>query len=298
MPTYPAPIVAPGAGAIDWLFAPTRVQRALVDLTQGRFLVDELYTTVGAPGGAVAYDQALGTNAYLDRDVRAIRPGADFPSLTEDRLAAIVAAVDAYGGEVPITRQVINRGDTRAVDRVLVKLSNTIVRKVDAVGVSALAAAPTNIRTAAVGWATATWQQMIADLVAAAGLVENIEAGYDATVVVLNPVNADQLLLAASVASPSIIVAPPQSSTDAIVTNGSVGTITALGLRIFKSLRTAAGTGYVIAGGGQLGELGEEEPLSTNVYEVPRNRTIFVQGWRAVVPMITDPKAATRLVSL
>ena len=289
----PVPTISGSVLSVDAFLAnPTRVTRVINDLTAQRFIADRMLGQgPNAPSGAIVYDQVTASDLYLSADVEEIRPGAAFPELTDTSPTPKVAAVAKYGGQITITREAINRNRTDVLARELTKLRNTVVRKVNAVAIAAATAAPKQT-AAGVDISASTAEQVIAMFATVKGLIDNLDMGYDADLVLLNPVQGDEML------SKSALVTllqndGPGSGGGSPLRTGNLGRI--LDMDFQKSNDVAVGTLWVIASGA-LGGISQEEGsgVLTNVYATDRSgpKDQHVQAWRPIVPYITDPKAS------
>lgn len=294
-PTFPpgVPTVSGSVLSVDaFLNNPTRVNRIINDLTAQRFVAFRMLAQgPNAPSGAIVYDQVTAADLYLDTDVEEIRPGANFPELTDSAPNPKVAAVAKYGGQVTIFRETRTRNRTDVLAREIIKLRNTVTRKGDTVAIAALDAAPIQT-TSGVDIGSSTAEQVIAMLATVKGLIDNLDMGYDADLVLVNPVQGDEMM------SKSALLAllqndGPGSGGGSPLRTGQLGRI--LDMDIVKSNRITAGTMRVVASGA-LGGISQEEGdgVLTNVYETDRSgpKDTHVQAWLPIVPYITDPKAA------
>lgn len=297
-PYPPAPPTIDGSGNITlgmWLAAPARVRRRLEDLTRARFIADQLFATgPAATGGAVVFDQVVTSDLYMSRDVQQIAPGQEIPILTDEAPVPKVAAVAKWGGADYITDEARDRNNFDVAARKTQKIANTVLRKVDAVAIATLDAAPLNTSTGtswAVGGAT-TDQQILQQLIAARGLIDNPDNGYVADVALANPAERDKLasrieLLKLLTGMNAPVIA---EGTDRVVAR-------ILGLDLFVSNRVPAGTIY-IAQRRVIGGVSNETPLQTEVIPERRSQKTWIQSTRRLVPYVTDPKAATRLTGI
>jgi len=268
---------------------PPQVERAITDLTRQRFVADELYAAgPQAVGGAVVYDQLLtGGEFFTERDVEAIAPGADFPIVSEGIAEPLVAKAAKYGGAAVFTYEEIDRDRRDVLNRNLTKLRNTIVRKVDAIAMAALNAAPVQTQTASGDW-TVTSTDIIGDLETARIAIDEQDMGYVADLVIINP--AQKLDLKRN---PGIREALPRESLAGNLLGGAdLGNL--LGFRWAISNRVPAGTVWVTASK-IVGSISDEVPLYSRVVDEPRNERRLVMAGRRVVPFITDPRAAVRM---
>lgn len=275
-----------------FLTDPRRVQRAVADLARQRFIADVIFGDgIDAPGGAVIYDQVTatdGSDLFLGRDVQPIEPGAEFPILTDEAPAPKVAATRKWGGRVKITDEARRRNRLDILRREFIRLRNTIIRKVDAVSIATLDAAPIQTLVGA-DWGNSA-NNPRAHLAQARLLTEGVEAGYDLDTLVLNPNQAADLLLRTDIKD-SI----SEARRDALVIEATLGRL--MGYDIVQSWRVPAGTAYALPRR-QIGGIANETPLETRAYEKPENEVTFVQGKRVLVPYVTDPKAIVKITGI
>jgi len=288
--TYPAgsPSVSGANITLDWLLAnPKRVTRVISDLMLTNYYVDKVFAPAGdITGGAVVYDQATGNELFSNRDVERVEPGAEFPIVAFDRGNPYTAQVEKYGGKFPVTDEARRRNQTGRVNRALLQLSNTIVRKVQTRALAELAAAITaNSRTASgIGWATAAaltsanrapTTTPVNDLTNVEKSVATTELGYQYNYAIMNPQEWRNFRLAAGGDSGTARELLADSGiNDVWVTN-----------------RKTAGTVYWLAQQ-QVGELGYEVPLTTETWRDPEGAQ---QDWfqSSILPVVyvTDPFA-------
>lgn len=269
---------------------PAYVQRIVGDLAQQRFLADLIFGSgPAATAGAVQFDQVTATDLFLSRDVKPIRPGAEYPVLADQIPTPLIAATTNWGGRVHITDADVRRNRIDVFRRVLTKLRNTIVRKVDTVAIATLAAAP--ILTYAFGgqWSN-TATDIFAGLESARLLVDVLDMGYELDTLVINPTQNANLLSRADVRQAFGLTAQ-----ESIVRGASVGRI--LNMDVYFSNRVAAGTGYLLQRG-VVGGISDEVPLNTKTYRQEDSDKTWVQGGRMFVPYVTDPKACVKLTGL
>lgn len=292
--TYPpAPPTIDGQGRItveQFLKTPTRVQRVIADMTAQRFLAERIFGTGNADGGAVIYDQLTGSdNLYTERDVQAIEPGSEFPLTDVGELAPKVAAVSKWGGAGIVTYEAARRDARDVLNRKLTRIRNTIVRKVDTVAIAALNGAPVG---GAVGtdWSNTTTRDAIGDIARATNNIDNLDLGYVADTVLINPTQELELFL-----DKSIRDALPREATTNPIASGKLQGL--MGLTWYASNRVPLGTAYVLASQ-QAGSLHDEVPLYSRVVDQPERERYLIQAARVTVPVITDPLAVYRLTGL
>lgn len=275
-----------------WLQSPPLVQRRVEDLTAQRFIADEFFATgPNATGGSVQFSQLTSSDLFLNQDVESIRPAAEYPILTDTRPTLQLASVEKWGGRVWISDEDRDRDRWDVFERETRKLANTIVRKVNAVAVTTLDAAPLNTLVGS-DWTAASLATMIANILNAEVLIDTVEFGYEETnrVLALNYVQANELDIAIASAAPSTLFG------EAFLDNE--GRVQRIGrIRILRSGRVAAGTGY-LATRQMVGSQSDEVPLRTLPYRDEDNDTTFIKGSRRTVPYVTDPKAATKITGI
>lgn len=278
-----------------WLRTPTRVVRRLEDLTRARFIADQLFATgPEAVGGAVLFDQVIASDLFMARDVQQIAPGQEIPILTDEAPTPRLAAVAKWGGAVFITDEQRDRNAYDVAARQTTKLANTVLRKVDAVAIATLEAAPINAATGT-SWAvggTTTDAQILQQLIAARGLIDNPDNGYQADIMLGNPAERDKL-------ASRIELLKLLTGANAPVIADGVDRVVAriLGLDFFVSNRVPPGTIY-IAQRRVIGGVSNETPLQTEVIPERRAQKTWIQSTRRLVPYVTDPKAATKLTGI
>lgn len=293
--TYPpAPPTIDGQGRItveQFLKTPTRVQRTIADLTAQRFLAERIFGSGNADGGAVIYDQLTGSdNLYTERDVQAIEPGSEFPLTDVGELMPKVAAVSKWGGAGIVTYEAARRDARDVLNRKLTRIRNTIVRKVDTVAIAALNAAPTG---GAVGtdWSNTTTRDAIGDIARATNTIDNLDLGYMADTVLINPTQELELFMDKSIRD----ALPKESNTDNPIASGRINGL--MGLTWYASNRVPLGTAYVLAST-QAGSLHDEVPLYSRVVDQPERERYLIQAARVTVPVVTDPLAVYKLTGL
>lgn len=275
-----------------FLNTPARVQRAITDFTQQRFLMDRIFSQgPTATGGAVIYDQVTGTFFYLDRDVQEIRPGSEFPILNGGEQLPSVAVVRKLGGEVELTDEAIRRDNRALLSREMTRLGNNIVRYVDAAAIAALNAAPILTLTASGAWATNA-TDIIADIATGAEMIYGPDLGYTPDTLIVNPVNHMGMIKNTTLRGSL----PREDTTPRNPIFG--GRINMLeGIDIFLTNRTPSGTAYLLQAK-QAGSYSEEIPTYAKVIRDERKETNYIHGARVTVPYVTDPLCVVKITGI
>lgn len=296
MPTTypPAPPTIDGQGRItveQFLRTPSRVQRVIADLTRERYIAERIFGTGDAQGGAVVYDQLVGSdNLYTERDVQAIEPGSEFPLTDVGELAPKVAAVSKWGGAGIVTYEAARRDARDTLNRKLTRIRNTIVRKVDTVAIAALNAAPINASTGT-DWSDTDTRDAIGDIALAVNKIDNQDLGYVADTVLINPTQELELFLDKGIRD----ALPRENSAANPIASGRLSGL--MGLTWYASNRVPVGTAYVLAST-QAGSLRDELPLYSRVVDQPERERYLIQAARVTVPIVTDPLAVYKLTGL
>lgn len=293
--TSPYPAGAPTINGVDltvnlWLKSPAIVQRSMELMTGQRFITDQVLSQgPTATGGAVVYDQLLESALFTDRDVQSIEPGSEFPILDTGEVAPKVAAVSKWGGAGIVTYEAARRDRRDLLGRMLTRLRNTVIRKVDTVTIAAIEAARVaNIIpdiAASADWSTIT-TDILGDLETARSEVESTDLGYELDTVIIHPTDALGIRK-----NTGIRAALPRENTAANL----IGAKDLDGLARFAhwyvTPRQQAGK-VVLTTSKVLGSYSDELPLYTRVIDEPKAERYIVQAARITVPYITDPKSA------
>lgn len=288
-PYPPAPPAVAGTTLTVDLFlrSPTLVQRAIRDLTLERFVADVIFAPgPAAPSGAVIYDQVTANDLYLQRDVQEIEPGSEFPILNGAETPPLVALARKYGGEVYLTDEQIRRNARDVLNRNMIRLRNTIIRKVDTLAMAALRAAPINNMAASGDWSTAA-TDIIGDLVTAQSFVDALDLGYVLDTVLVNPAQAADLLK-----DKDIRDALPRETENSPIRTGFIGRV--LGFSFISTNRVQPGEVFAVQRGG-IGSISDEVPLYARPIPEERRERVFIHGARIPAIYVTQPKAAVRL---
>lgn len=289
-PPAPPTVSGPLITVHQYLTQPTRITRTLNRLTLQRFLAELIFGPgPRAEGGAVIYDQVVNNDLFTTQDVERIEPGMDYPVLTDEQPTPKIAAVGKWGGRVFVTDEQRDRNRTDVVARELTKLANTIVRKVDTIAIATLDAAP--IRTH-VGndWTGAADGVILGNLIDGFSLVNDPDMGYEIDTVLLNTLQATEMLK-----SKSLRDALGPSAQEAIIRGASLGRL--LNADFYKSNRVPAGTLYALMRR-MVGGISDETPMASKTYRTEENDRTWVQSGRRLVPYVTDPLCVVKITGI
>lgn len=296
MPTpYPPapPSVAGQNITMDaFLNNPPRVQRTIEALALQRFIADRIFA--GGPqatGGAVLYDQLLASDFFSARDVQAIEPATEFPILNSGETMPLVAAVTKWGGSAVFSYEMVRRDRRDVLNRELTRLRNTIIRKVDTVGIAALNASPTYTMPASADWSINT-TKILNDIFTAVSTVDEADMGYAINAAILHPAQALDIRLNDQV-SARLGTNPGQQGQPNLLAAPDLRGLAGID-NWYVSNRQAAGT-VVLLAERQIGGISDEVPLYSRTVDEQTKERYRVMSARITVPYVTDPKAAIRI---
>lgn len=290
---YGVPAVSGNTVTVDTMLnQPTRVTRALNDITLQNFWADRVFSFPGGvDGGAVLYDQLTANDLYTTRDVQNVEPGAEFPIVTVDRPVPLVAQVEKYGGKWFVTDEARDRNNPQQLTQGIIKVANTINRKTHSKLVDLLDATVTAIGAGITmtghDWTTATTTANgtssaailpAADLAMAQAKADTTELGVVYNLLVVNPTQAAEFKIVYGNQWRSVLA--DNGISDLISTN-----------------RVTAGVGYLIAEG-QVGELRVEKPLGTETWREQATQRTWLQSDVRPVMYVTNPYSFLKLTGL
>lgn len=290
-PYPPAPPTVNGTViSVDaFLNNPARVQRTIERLTLNRFVADFIFAA-GPPGSSVLYDQLLASDFFTARDVQEIEPGSEFPIVNSGEQMPKVAVVKKWGGAAVLTYEAVRRDNRALLNRELTRLRNTIIRKIDTVGMAVLDAAPIQALVGTGDWSVGT-SKPLNDLEQARTMIDDADMGYVADTVMLNPAQRFDLRTRDDVRA----LLPREGTGTA---GNPVLTKELANLAGYEnwivSNRITAGIGYVLAAK-MIGNISDELPLYSRVIDQQERERYLVQSARVAVPYVTDPKAVVRI---
>jgi hypothetical protein len=305
-----------------FLNAPALVQRRLRTIAEARFLADAILTgRYETSGGALLYEQTEGI--FTDRPPEAVSAGAEYPRSSATPGPAALAGVTKWGQDVPVTDEHIHRYGRRAVDVALLKITNYLVKMIDTIAMTLLAASipngtgapgdPNNIIPVLGGdWTVRdpTQKDILLDLMTAKARIEGYDQGYNADTIITTDMGK-----ALITADPAIIAGLAREAgggvgNATVTATGEISTVA--GMRIFATnnipeiVGVTAGT--FVVDSTLLGGLAYERLESPEYTGDPANGVEswtrrdpaandqwLIRGRRPVVPVIQEPLAAVAL---
>jgi hypothetical protein len=286
------PVITGTKVSLDILLnSPSRVNRFLQAITLQKFAFAQLFADGGAvQGSAVIYDQSDVNQLYPLNMPEPVAPGAEFPVISDARVAPKFAVVAKWGGKVFITDEARDRNDQLLFARAMRKVANAMVKTIDSIAVAAinaeLAARPT-LSIAGHSWSavvtngatptnTRSWPH--ADLATVLGSFDTDELGEAPNRILLNTLDDIQL---------GIIYGE----------EGKNAMLSSFGLTSFVSNRITAGAPIVFTANG-VGEYKTEKPLGTETWRTPETERTWVQTGVRNVFYVTNPFAMKRITGV
>jgi len=286
------------------LQTPTQIRRRLRTLADMRFVADRILTQrLRSSGGAVLYE--VSEPIVNARPVEAVAPGSEYPRAVTADGAAALAAVTKWGQSTRLTDERIKRhvrpGDE--VDRALRKVVNTVVSKVDAVAIAAVASAvvaTVDADTYGGAW-NGTTPQILRTIEVAKAAIIDLDMGYQPDTILMSST------MYALVASDEKVAAMRRrESTDNPIYSGTIDTIDGLTVVVAPASRLPSNDVWVLDSkelGGMADESDadpgytvDEMAVQVQSARVPQNDAWDLWGRRITVPVVMEPGAAIRIV--
>lgn len=258
-----------------------------------------------AQGGSLLYETS--ESIFTAKAPEVVNPGAEYPRSTASPGAALVASVSKWGQDVPVTDEHIGRYGRRAVDVSLLKITNYLVKQVDALCMSVInASISSNTQAATVIWSTMATADPLLDLMKARAVIIGRDQGYDPDTVVMS-----DLAYAYLVSNQKIISGLQRESDTSVTRTGDVLTIA--GMRILSTNNMPGGitADAFVIDSTMLGGIGYERIPSpeyngdpaTGVESWSRrdpaaNDMWIIRGRRPIVPIVQEPFAVQRITGV
>ena len=307
-PTYPGG--GPQITVDTALQQPNIIARALTDLSYQRFVADKIFmrgTADQIRGGAAVFNRS--ESLFPDRTSETKTPRAGWKRTAWTVPDLFASPVQAFGLETPINDFARRRNAIDELARAQVKLANAVVKSIDAAAMLMITTDP------AVGQysATNTWgggtPNIVGDLAAARNLIVNIDLGYDADTLIINPAQETSMLTSAVLAG----YFPRESTPRSNIMTGEA--IPIMGLRqILVTNQMAAGKA-IMCNSGVVGSIadeptladegytsfapgGNQAPVQVKKYRHEENDDTILRAARFAAMWIGEPKAAVYMQGL
>lgn len=283
------------------LQSPTQIQRRLRTFTDLRFVSDQILTQrFRSTGGAVLYE--VSEAILTTRAVESVAPGAEYPRDTPPTGAAAVAAVQKWGQAVPLSDEEVTRnvhgGD--AVDRVLRKLVNSVIKQVDTITLAAIAAAVTATQAVVDDWPTSATAMILRDIELARAKIIDLNMGYLPDTILMSSTN-----YALMASDDRIAAIRRRETTDNPVYTGKIDVIDDLTVVVAPAASLPTADVWIFDSK-QIGGMADEvdgapgytvDSLGVQVKSIRKDETDgwLLQGRRKTVPVVQEPGAGIRI---
>lgn len=289
---YPlgAPTVSGSTITVETMLnQPTRITQYLSDISLRNYVSPVFFSSAGSvSGGAVIYDQLTLNDLFPTRDVSQVAPGMEFPLVTSENQAPLVAAVEKHGGKFFVTDEAKDRNDGGVIQREGRKLINAMIRRQDARAISTL---DTAVSAASQTHAGLNWTAVVT-----AGSSETNATSWPAADFSSVQLIADQQEL--GVQFDTWVVNPQEKANFFLIYGADAQRVLeAYGISMVASNRVTAGTAYVCEAG-QVGEIRAEKPLGTETWREPENQITWVQTDARFVMYVTNPYSVYKVTGL
>jgi hypothetical protein len=304
--TFPAaaPVLTGDSLAISrFLQSPTAIQRRLRDYRDLRFIADQVLTQrFRSQGGAVLYE--MSEPFITDRTVTAVGAGSEYPYAMNPTGTAAVAAIQKWGQKVLLTDEEITRNAYAgaASDRALRKVVNSIIKQVDTVAMSAVAAAITATTGALVSWETVATAKPLTDILLAISKIRELNLGYEPDTLLLSDKAYVYLMVNDAVAQ----LRKREASENPVYT-GEIETVA--GLKILVTPNLPAATVATVLDSRALGGMADEmdgapgyaiSDLAVQIKSIRKEGQDAwdLQGRRKTVPFVQEPGAGYEITGV
>lgn len=303
--SYSYPPVAPTFSGDNetisrFLNSPSVVARRVQDISANRFIADVILTgRTDVSGGAITYD--VDEDLYTVRPVNSVSPGGEYDLTTIANGTPQVAKVTKWGQDTEVTDEAIKRQNFGAVEKGLGKLSNSLIKKVDSISLSLIAATVTQTQAVTSGqWSVSGTAAILRDIMLAKAKVTALNKGYDPNVLVVDDITWAYLASDAGVMN----ARGREDSANSIYT-GNFPTIA--GLTILPTPNIPGGSGAWLIDTTALGGIADESlgggytqagSLETKVIREDLNDKWRLRARRVCVPYVTEPGAAIKITGI
>jgi hypothetical protein len=282
---------------------PAAVARRLRTLAENRFISDVLLAgRYPVSAGSIQYE--TGESIFTTKAPEVVNAGAEYPRSPAAPGTAAMASTSKWGQDVPVTDEHIGRYGRRAVDVAMLKIVNYLVKQVDSVCLTAIAAAVTANAAVTGIWTTPASADPLLDLMKAKAAIVALDQGYDPDTVVMTDTAYAYL-----VANQKIISGLQRESDTNITMTGNVLTIA--GLRILPTNNLPVAGNAFVLDSTMLGGIAYERIPSPEYTGDPANGVEswsrrdpaandqwIVRGRRPVVPIIQEAGAGYKITGI
>lgn len=274
---------------------PRVLSKRIADISKMRFIADYLLAgRFDGTGGGVFYE--TGVDAFAGEEPGQVAPLAEYPRVVLDDGTVVSAATIKQGLETVFSDEKIARQGRTHLDTGLLRLVNSIIKKVDSIALAVIQSRVTS--TAAVpAWASAG--ALVEGLTAVRGERGDLGLGIDLDTVVLKP--ADYARVIGMLVDDKAL---PREQGNLVITGNLP--VDALGYT-WATTPHFQGSDPLLIDREQLGGMADEDLQSPDYtraagsnIDVHRTRAgvtdgTLVRARRVTVPVVTEPLAGVRL---
>lgn len=261
--------VYPGGGQLlqvdTALKFPVMISRALNQLVYQRFVADRILSRGSSQqvqGGAVVFRRS--ESIFMDRAVEAVGVRSRWPRSGETVGSWFASLVQKRGLEVPVSDEAKRRNDVTELAKAQRKLANSVVKDTDKLAMTAIMSDPAVQTYTTAGLWSNTATDKVADIQAARSLINNLDMGYVADTLIINPTQETQLMLDKNIRD----ALPRETTGGNPLQNGILSgrAVPLLGLsQILVTNQIAAGT-FIVCSANIVGSIADEAPTPEENY--------------------------------
>ena len=291
---YPlgAPTLSGNSITVDLMLKePTRINQYISDIALKKYFADRIFRTGGGvTGGALLYSQLTANGLFATRGVQEVAPGAEFPEVTFDRPAPLVATVKKIGGKFRVTDEARDRNDLSSIETEGRKLGNTITKDLHQRALSTLEASVTaigaDVQMTGINWAAA----------AALTLTTMANSAQPAADFAKAQLKAEVFELGGTF---DLWIVNPQEMSNFQITYGDRwrDVLTNNGIDMIASNVVTAGSAYVVEER-MVGEFRTEQPLNTVTWRDEATESTWTQTSIRPVFAVTNPYSILKVTGL
>jgi hypothetical protein len=277
---------------------PRVLAKRVASLTDMKFIADWLLQDrLDATGGGLFYE--TGEEVFADTDPEAIAPLGEYPMVVLESGEVVSVKTDKWGLDTMISDEKVARQGRSYIDKGIVRVSNTVVRHVDAVAMAVIASRVSSVFPSVSPWTTAG--AAVESILTVQAERAELGLGLELDTIVLRPAQYAKVI-GMLVDDKSL---PREAGATAV--NGSLP-VDALGLT-WATTPHFKGTNPLLVDRDNLGGMADEKlggPGYVNAgsfgVEVKTIRDDDTEGYkvrgrRVTVPVVTEPLAGVQLTS-
>lgn len=283
---------------------PPLLARALQDLASKRYIGNLLIPNrVSTTSGSINYESIGEGITAADAPVQ-VAPGAEYQLTTSANGTIETATVAKYGEDSIITDEAVSRFNFAAINKTLLKISNSTKILIDTAVVTAVNTAATYTGAAAAVW-TAGTPAILRDILKAKAAMASLNLGYEANALLI-----DELVWAYLASDPTIAAAMAREDKSNPIYTGRFSVLAGLEIIPVPAANLPGGvnTSAFLLDRGRVGfilteSLGGNYQSAGDLLEMKSWRTDETDGVRVRVravfrAVVTDPGAIYKITAV